>query len=83
MELILNKIKTYESMEYHPLETWAITGPLLLSNTVYLNSYPIKIYPSWYFIPRHYSGAEYVGDDKIYAKQYWGTTPNSGYEYGN
>lgn len=83
MKLILKRISTYENMSYHPLETWAITGPLLLTNTVYLNVYPITVYPSWYFIPRHYSGVEYTGSDKIYAKQYWGSTPNTGFEYGS
>lgn len=81
MDLILKRIETFENMSYHPLETWSITGPLLLTNMVYLNTYPITVYPSWYFIPRHYSGVEYAGTDKVYAKQYWGTTPNSGYDY--
>lgn len=81
MDLIMKRVETFENMNYHPLETWSITGPLLLTNTVYLNVYPITVYPSWYFIPRHYSGVEYKGTDKIYAKQYWGTTPNSGYDY--
>lgn len=81
MKMLINHISTYENMNYHPLQTWAITGPLLLTNMVHHASYHIKVYPSWYFIPRHYTGEEYQGSDKIYAKQYWGTTPNSGYDY--
>jgi hypothetical protein len=83
MHLINKKISTYttEDMQYPPLATWQITGPLLLTNTVQLNMYPITVYPSWYFIPTHYTGLSYTGDGKIYAKQYWGTTPNSGFDY--
>jgi mannosyltransferase OCH1-like enzyme len=83
MKIIMDQIEQFPNMDYHPLATWEITGPLLLSNTVYRTKYPITVYPSWYFIPRHYSGIEYGGHGKIYAKQYWGTTPHSGYEYGN
>jgi len=81
MSVILEHIIQFPNMNYHPLETWAITGPMLLTNTVYRTKYPITVYPSWYFIPRHYSGIEYSGEGKIYAKQYWGTTPNSGFDY--
>jgi len=81
MNVIMDQIIQFPNMNYHPLETWAITGPMLLTNTVYRTEYPITVYPSWYFIPRHYSGIEYSGEGKIYAKQYWGTTPNSGFDY--
>ena len=71
-------------MSYHPLETWQITGPALLTNVVCSMRYnKMTIYPSHYFIPRHYTGLEYPGKGRVYAKQYWGTTPNSGYNYGN
>jgi len=81
MKLLNDQISQYQEMNYPPLATWQVTGPLLLTNTVYRTKYPITVYPSWYFIPRHYSGIEYHGSGKVYAKQYWGTTPNSGYDY--
>ena len=81
MKNIMDIIIQYPHMNYPELATWEVTGPLLLTNTAYKTNYPITVYPSWYFIPRHYSGIEYQGLGKIYAKQYWGTTPNSGYDY--
>ena len=80
---MLNAIGQRQNMNYPSLQTWEITGPLLLTSTVCRLRYNnMTIYPSHYFIPKHYSGLEYTGKGKIYAKQYWGTTPNSGYEYG-
>jgi mannosyltransferase OCH1-like enzyme len=81
MKTIMDRISQYPHMNYPPLSTWEVTGPLLLTDTAYQTKYPITVYPSWYFIPKHYSGIEYQGSGKIYAKQYWGTTPNSGYDY--
>jgi mannosyltransferase OCH1-like enzyme len=81
MEVLNQHISQLPHMNYPSLATWEITGPLLLTNIVYRLKYPMTVYPSWYFIPRHYSGVEYSGSGKIYAKQYWGTTPNSGYDY--
>lgn len=40
----------------------------------YKNEFPMKIYPSHYFIPKHGTGVEYEGSDAVYAKQYWGST---------
>ena len=83
MKTIMDRISQYPHMNYPALATWEVTGPLLLTDTAYKTKYPITVYPSWYFIPKHYSGIEYNGSGKVYAKQYWGTTPNSGYDYGN
>ena len=79
---MLNAIGQRTDMNYHPMQTWMITGPLLLTNVVSGMRYEgMKVYPSHYFIPKHYTGLEYTGDGKIYAKQYWGTTPQSGFDY--
>jgi mannosyltransferase OCH1-like enzyme len=57
------------------LTAWKITGPMLLTDTVKVSSYnQIRIYPSHYFIPRHYTGLEYNGNETVYANQYWGST---------
>lgn len=63
---------------------WKTVGPVFLTETVHKFKYSgLAVYPSFYFIPRHYSGIEYTGPAKSYAKQLWGSTPGSGYEYGN
>lgn len=55
---------------------WKQTGPLLLTNTIKKNNYTkIKIYPSHFFIPKHFeSKQEYIGEGPVFAKQYWGST---------
>lgn len=82
LKKIIESIGSRTDMSYHPLDTWRITGPTLLTNVVCRMLYNnMTIYPSHYFIPRHYCGLEYRGRGKVYAKQYWGTTPNSGFTY--
>lgn len=56
------------------IEPWQDTGNVFLTRTVKELNYPIKIYPSHYFVPNHYSGEKYTGTDKIYADHKWGTT---------
>lgn len=55
-------------------EPWLSTGNLFFTQLVNNLSYPIKIYPSYYFSPTHYNGKRYEGTDKIYSEHYWGTT---------
>ena len=63
---------------------WKTVGPVFLTETVHKYRYTnITVYPSFYFIPKHYTGIEYTGPAKSYAKQLWGSTPGSGYEYAN
>ena len=69
------------------LTAWKIVGPQFLTSTVQQMQYnKLRIYPSHYFIPRHYSGLEYSGNEKVYAKQYWGSTETlqgkMGMQYG-
>ena len=58
------------------LRAWQLCGNLFFSKLInkWNFMYPTKIYPSWYFIPKHGTGVEYKGTDKIYAKHYWGST---------
>ena len=54
---------------------WKTTGPLLLTNTWQKYKYTgLTVYPSHYFIPRHFTGVEYKGSGHVFAKQYWGST---------
>ena len=70
MKIIMDQIEQFPNMNYDPLSTWEITGPLLLTNSVYRTKYTITVYPSWYFIPRHYSGIEYNGGGRVYSITY-------------
>ena len=78
-----------EVMEHAPnLTAWKITGPQLLTSTVKRTQYnKIRIYPSHYFLPRHYTGMETQFTDNIYSEQFWGSTETvqgkMGMSYGN
>ena len=70
------------------LTAWRVVGPVLLTTIAQEmgDESGLHVYPSHYFIPRHYSGLEYTGDGKVYCKQYWGSTHTvegkKGMEYG-
>lgn len=53
---------------------WIQTGNKLLTDVVEELNYPIKIYPSHYFIPIYNDGSKQEG--KAYAEHLWGTTRN-------
>jgi len=53
-------------------QPWIQTGNLLLTNTVKELGYPIRIYPSHFFIPIYNDGSTQEG--KAYADHKWGTT---------
>ena len=54
---------------------WKTVGPLRLTESYRTYGYSkLRIYPSHYFIPEHFGGTTYQGDDPIYAHQLWGST---------
>jgi mannosyltransferase OCH1-like enzyme len=54
---------------------WKTVGPQRLTDTYRKYAYtPMRIYPSHYFIPQHFSGLTYQGKDTVYAHQLWGST---------
>lgn len=54
---------------------WKTVGPMRLTETYRQSRYsPLRIYPSHYFIPRHFTGMTYEGSDPVYAEQLWGST---------
>lgn len=54
---------------------WKTVGPQRLTDSYRKYAYhPLKIYPSHYFIPEHFSGLTYDGLGPIYAHQLWGST---------
>jgi len=57
---------------------WETVGPLRLTQSHRKYGYSkLRIYPSHYFIPQHFTGATYDGNDPIYAHQLWGSTRHS------
>jgi len=78
-----------EVLEAAPnLTAWKNTGPAFLTDTVKNSTYnKLRIYPSHYFIPKHYSGLETQFKDNIYSEQFWGSTETlqgkMGMTYGN
>jgi mannosyltransferase OCH1-like enzyme len=54
---------------------WKTVGAQRLTDCYREHAYsPLRIYPSHYFIPKHFSGQEYRGDGPVYAHQLWGST---------
>lgn len=54
---------------------WKTVGPQRLTESYRKYGYSkLRVYPSHYFIPRHFTGLTYDGTDPIYADQLWGST---------
>lgn len=57
---------------------WQTVGPMRLTESYRKYNYSqLRIYPSHYFIPKHFTGITYQGNDAIYADQLWGSTRHS------
>ncbi len=54
---------------------WVTVGPQRLTDSYRRYTYSaLRIYPSHYFIPTHFTGLTYQGRDPVYAHQFWGST---------
>ena len=54
---------------------WETVGPMRLTQTWKKAGYSnLTLLPSHFFIPRHFTGAEYTGGGPVYAQQEWGST---------
>lgn len=62
-------------------EPWKTTGNKYMGEMVRKTNCNVKIFPSHYFIPEHFTGEKYEGNGKIYARHLWGTTLEN-YETG-
>lgn len=73
IEYILNdELTDYYITNY---SDWYSVGPVLLTHI--LNTYKcddFHIFPSYYFLPEHFTGNKYIGHRKVYAFQVWGST---------
>ena len=65
------------------LRAWATVGPVLLTKLLDTGKYPdFAVYPSYTFLPHHFTGCKYEGHKKVYAYQEWGSTKQN-YEIMN
>jgi GT2 family glycosyltransferase len=54
---------------------WMSVGPLLLTNILNTKKHTdMTIYPSYYFLPEHFTGLQYNGHGRVFAFQEWGST---------
>lgn len=61
-------------------KAWRTVGPQRLTDSYRKYGYSrLRIYPSHYFIPEHFTGLRYEGGDPVYAHQLWGST-HRGYD---
>jgi glycosyltransferase involved in cell wall biosynthesis len=76
---IIDWINSEESIEViNSYRAWFSVGPALFTRFLNSGEYKdITIYPSYYFLPHHFTGSKYVGHKKVYAHQEWGTANNS------
>ncbi len=52
-----------------------VTGTYFLTETIQRLKYSnLTLWPSHYFIPRHFTGEEYLGSGHVFGHQIWGTT---------
>lgn len=57
---------------------WYSVGPACFTNFLNTKKYEdIKIYPSYFFLPHHFTGETYKAHKKVYAFQEWGTAKSS------
>ena len=70
---IIDDIKHEESVTH--ASAWQTVGPLRLTRSVERHGLlGLKVLPSYYFIPEHYTGLQTYNVGPVYANQYWGST---------
>lgn len=84
MRHLITHIGNQQRIYYGPLHAWKVTGPVLLTNMTHQLRYTkLRIYPSYYFLPEHFSGVKhYYTTDKSYGHHLNGSTPQSKFQYG-
>jgi len=85
MSHIIEKLSTLEgeSLYPHHISAWKTVGALFVTDLVHQLKYiDLAIYPSFYFIPNHYTKqCQYRGPFQPFADQYWGSCPTSDFNY--
>lgn len=69
------------SMKATGVMAWRSTGPGLFTR-LYYDDYArykglVRVFPSHYSMPIHYTGVKYGGHGRVYAHHMWGSTKNS------
>jgi mannosyltransferase OCH1-like enzyme len=70
MEVMIDKMSKLTRV----VEPWINTGNVVFTKTIEELKYPIRLYPSHYFIPEHFGGYKYQGQDRVYATHKWWTS---------
>ena len=76
---IIEWIKTPEAeTSIRDFRAWYSVGPALLTKMLETKKYnDVAIYPSYCFLPIHFTGPKYEGHKKVYGYQEWGTAKQS------
>jgi hypothetical protein len=63
------------SVEQTKQRAWITVGPGLLTRQIQSGRFSdVSLFPSYYFLPKHYTGTLYKGHGKIYSHHEWGST---------
>jgi mannosyltransferase OCH1-like enzyme len=78
LKIIIDRLNTVSMEDINTKKVWQVTGNEFLRWMIKEHKPEIKIFPSHYFIPKHFKAKtpRYSGPDKIYADQMWGSTRN-------
>ena len=58
-------------------KAWYSVGPACLTRFLDTGDYPdFMVFPSYFFLPHHFTGIKYTGHKKVYAHQEWCNTDN-------
>ena len=74
---MLNKIKAMNDAYLASVDPWKTVGTKFLSDEYNKTQYAgLRVYPSYLFLPTHFTGEKYNGEGKIYSTHFWGSTLN-------
>lgn len=63
------------SVEKTGMRAWQTVGPGMITRLMSSGKYnDVTIFPSYYFLPMHFTGMNYNGHGKVYTNQEWGST---------
>lgn len=78
LKFVIEELHRLTSKDLSSKATYMTTGNAYLPGAIQRSKLPVKVFPSHYFIPSHYTqpDVEYSGPDTVYCKQLWGSTKN-------
>lgn len=76
---VIDDIASEKSIDDRP--AWQTTGPMRLTNTyLRLQNPNLTIFPSHFFLPKHWTGMAYSGNGLVYAQHDWDSTHHKNLE---